>query len=216
MGKSRLSRTQAIEKVIDGENRKEQVYDLFGEEEKKKSTQKNVKKEVKKPKSALAKVRDVLVSIFTIIVIIGCWYAIIVKMIFKIDVPMVGGYSALIVLTGSMEPTIKAGEVIIIHEQDEYEIGDILTYRDGNILVTHRIVNKTDTTYTTRGDANNTNDPAILKSTAVGKTIFHIPYIGSAILFVQTPIGLFCVLAILISLKVMYTLLRTKQEDLEI
>ena len=216
MGKSRLSRTQAIEKVIDGENRKEQIYDLFGEEKKKKSTKKNVTKEVKKEKTTLAKIRDVIVSIFTIIVIISCWYAIIVKMIFKIDVPMVGGYSALIVLTGSMEPTIKAGEVIIIQEQDEYEIGDILTYREGNILVTHRIVNKTETTYTTRGDANNTNDPAISKKTAVGKTIFHIPYIGTFILFIQTPIGLFCVLAILIALKVMYTLLRTKNENLEI
>jgi len=212
MGKSKLSKTQTIEKVIDGENRNEQIKGLFSDEK----TKKTNKKQTKKEKSALAKVRDILVSIFTIIVIIGCWYAIIVKMIFKIDVPMVGGYSALIVLTGSMEPTIKAGEVIIIHEEDEYEIGDILTYREGNILVTHRIIDKTETTYTTRGDANNTNDPAISKKTAVGKTIFHIPYIGSFILFIQTPIGLFCVLAILIALKVMYTLIRTKNEDLEI
>lgn len=210
MGKSRLSKTQVIEPVISGENRNEQIEDLFKEEKS------NKKQNPKTEKKLGAKIRDVIVSIFTIIVIIGCWYAIIVKMIFKIDVPMVGGYSALIVLTGSMEPTIKAGEVIIIHEQDEYEIGDILTYRENGILVTHRIIDKTQTTYTTRGDANNTNDPAISKKAAVGKTIFHIPYIGTFILFIQTPIGLFCVLAILIGLKVMYTLLRTQKENLEI
>ncbi len=207
MTKSRLSKTQEIEPVIDTFERKEKLEKLFEEE----------KKEVKKTKkNGLQKVRDVFVSIFTIIVIISCWYAIIVKFILKVDVPMVGGYSALIVLSGSMEPTIMTGEVIVIHAEPEYKLKDILTYRDGSILVTHRIVNVTNDTYTTRGDANNTDDPPIKKSQAVGKTIFHIPYLGKAILFVQSPVGLASVLFILIGLKVMYSLLRTKQEDLEL
>ena len=195
MGKSRLSRTQQLEPVIDNTDRDEKLERLFKEE---------IKETPKAKKTALQKVRDVMVSIFTIIVIIACWYAIIVKMILKVDVPMVGGYSALIVLSGSMEPTIKTGEVIVIHAQKDYKIKDILTYREGGILVTHRIVDETETTYTTRGDANNTDDPPIKKTQAIGKTIFHIPYLGKAILFVQSPIGLASVLAVLIGLKVMY------------
>ena len=155
--------------------------------------------------------------LFVISLIIGITvYSFNVKSLKGDQMPMPFKIGISVVLTGSMEPTIKAGEVIIIHEQDEYEIGDILTYRENGILVTHRIIDKTQTTYTTRGDANNTNDPAISKKAAVGKTIFHIPYIGTFILFIQTPIGLFCVLAILIGLKVMYTLLRTQKENLEI
>lgn len=207
MGKSRLSRTQQLEPVIDNTDRDEKLERLFKEE---------IKETPKVKKTALQKVRDVMVSIFTIVVIIACWYAIIVKMILKVDVPMVGGYSALIVLSGSMEPTIKTGEVIVIHAQKDYKIKDILTYREGGILVTHRIVDETETTYTTRGDANNTDDPPIKKTQAIGKTIFHIPYLGKAILFVQSPIGLASVLAVLIGLKVMYSLIRTKQEDLEL
>lgn len=207
MGKSRLSRTQQLEPVIDNTDRDEKLERLFKEE---------IKETPKAKKTTLQKVRDVMVSIFTIIVIIACWYAIIVKMILKVDVPMVGGYSALIVLSGSMEPTIKTGEVIVIHAQKDYKIKDILTYREGGILVTHRIVDETETTYTTRGDANNTDDPPIKKTQAIGKTIFHIPYLGKAILFVQSPVGLASVLFILIGLKVMYSLLRTKQEDLEL
>ena len=207
MGKSRLSRTQQLEPVIDNTDRYEKLERLFKEE---------IKETPKAKKTTLQKVRDVMVSIFTIIVIIACWYAIIVKMILKVDVPMVGGYSALIVLSGSMEPTIKTGEVIVIHAQKDYKIKDILTYREGGILVTHRIVDETETTYTTRGDANNTDDPPIKKTQAIGKTIFHIPYLGKAILFVQSPIGLASVLAVLIGLKVMYSLIRTKQEDLEL
>ena len=207
MGKSRLSRTQQLEPVIDNTDRDEKLERLFKEE---------IKETPKAKKTTLQKVRDVMVSIFTIIVIIACWYAIIVKMILKVDVPMVGGYSALIVLSGSKEPTIKTGEVIVIHAQKDYKIKDILTYREGGILVTHRIVDETETTYTTRGDANNTDDPPIKKTQAIGKTIFHIPYLGKAILFVQSPIGLASVLAVLIGLKVMYSLIRTKQEDLEL
>lgn len=207
MTKNRLSRTQRLEPVIDNTDRDEKLERLFKEE---------IKEKPKTKKTGLQKVRDVFVSIFTIIVIISCWYAIIVKMILKVDVPMIGGYSALIVLSGSMEPTIMTGEVIVIHEQKDYQIKDILTYRDNGILVTHRIVDETETTYTTRGDANNTDDPPIQKSQAVGKTIFHIPYLGEVILFIQSPIGLASVLAILIGLKVMYSLIRTKQEDLEL
>ena len=207
MGKSTLSRTQQLEHVIDNTDRDEKLERLIKEE---------IKETPKAKKTALQKVRDVMVSIFTIMVIIACWYAIIVKMILKVDVPMVGGYSALIVLSGSMEPTIKTGEVIVIHAQKDYKIKDILTYREGGILVTHRIVDETETTYTTRGDANNTDDPPIKKTQAIGKTIFHIPYLGKAILFVQSPIGLASVLAVLIGLKVMYSLIRTKQEDLEL
>lgn len=207
MTKSRLSKTQKIEPVIDNSERKEKLEKLFEDD----ITEKKVES-----KSGLQKVRDVIVSIFTIIVIIACWYAIIVKMILKVDVPMVGGYSALIVLSGSMEPTIMTGEVIVIHAQDEYKNGDILTYREDGALVTHRIVNVTEDTFTTRGDANNTDDPPIKKSQAVGKTIFHIPYLGKVILFIQSPVGLVCVLTILIGLKIMYTLIRTKKEDLEL
>ena len=207
MEKSRLSRTQQLEPVIDNTDRDERLERLFKEE---------IKESPKVKKTGLQKIRDVFVSIFTIVVIIACWYAIIVKMILKVDVPMIGGYSALIVLSGSMEPTIMTGEVIVIHSQNDYNVKDILTYRDSGVLVTHRIVDKTETTYTTRGDANNTDDPPIKKTQAVGKTIFHIPYLGSAILFVQSPIGLASVLAVLIGLKVMYSLIRSKQEDLEL
>lgn len=208
MIKSRLSRTQSIEPVIDGVNRSEKLESLFSEEE--------VKNNNKPNKTVLQRIRDVIVSIFTIIVILACWYTIIVKMILKVDVPMVGGYSALIVLSGSMEPTIMTGEVIVVHAENDYNVGDILTYRDGSILVTHRIIEKNDSTFITRGDANNTNDPPVEKSRAVGKTIFHIPYLGKLILFVQKPVGLVSVLAILIGLKIMYSLIRTKQEDLEL
>ena len=53
------------------------------------------------------------------------------------------GTGALIVITGSMEPTINIKEMIIIKEQKDYKVLDIVTYKDEKgTLITHRIVSK--------------------------------------------------------------------------
>lgn len=85
------------------------------------------------------------------------------------------GYSCLKVITGSMEPEIKAGENIIIKKCKEYKIGDIITYVTNELeIVTHRIVSKEEELYYTKGDANNSQDyNPISISQIYGKVIFH-------------------------------------------
>lgn len=52
-------------------------------------------------------------------------------------VPKVFGISPLIVMSGSMEPAIYPGDVVIIWEQaaEKYKIGDIVTYLVGRPLL---------------------------------------------------------------------------------
>ena len=38
-----------------------------------------------------------------------------------------------------MEPTLKIGDYILIHKTDNYKVGDIITYKEGNSYITHRI-----------------------------------------------------------------------------
>ena len=97
------------------------------------------------------------------------------KFINKSDINQLLGYTCLKVLTGSMEPEIKAGENIIIKKCKQYEIGDIITYseKDGD-LVTHRIVSIQDELYYTKGDANNIQDlEPVSISQIYGKVILH-------------------------------------------
>ena len=54
--------------------------------------------------------------------------------------PMPFGYGGAVVLSGSMEPTIAVDELIIVKAEDGYEVGDIVVYQAGRILVVHRIV----------------------------------------------------------------------------
>ncbi|MCR4275552.1 MAG: signal peptidase I [Candidatus Wolfebacteria bacterium] len=102
----------------------------------------------------------------------------------------------LIVQSGSMEPAIKTGGIVVINPNDNYKAGDIITF--GKISkvetpTTHRIV-KTEIKdnqiiYITKGDANNGTDlREVKKSDIVGKVIFSLPYAGYVINFSKKPI----------------------------
>ncbi len=71
----------------------------------------------------------------------------------------IGGFSTLIVSSGSMSPELHIGDIIIIKKCNDYNINDIITYSVGDdYLVTHRIIEKDGTTFVTKGDNNNVED----------------------------------------------------------
>ncbi len=92
--------------------------------------------------------------------------------------PTMFGFSPAIVVTGSMEPTIPVGSLIITHSQSEYKERDIIMFKSENVSssVTHRIIKVTENGYITQGDANNTPDEEIPKSAVIGKVILSIPH----------------------------------------
>lgn len=96
---------------------------------------------------------------------------------------------ALIVVTGSMEPTINIKELVIIKEQKEYNVRDIVTYKDtNNNFVTHRIVSKVENTVVTRGDNNTVSDEPIKLRNIEGKVCFHSIVLGELFLYWIKPI----------------------------
>ena len=50
------------------------------------------------------------------------------------------GYKPYKVLTGSMAPIFVEDDIVVVKAKDEYKVGDILTFKQGNSLVTHRLV----------------------------------------------------------------------------
>lgn len=107
----------------------------------------------------------------------------------KQEIPLTFGYGKAVVVTGSMEPAIMAGDLIVIHEQADYRDGDIVLF-EANSHITHRIVETTQTGFITKGDANNVNDDEITKDQIVGKVVFTIPKIGYVAEFLATPFGM--------------------------
>lgn len=110
-------------------------------------------------------------------------------------VPMPFGVGAAVVLSGSMEPELSVGDLLIISERESYEIDDVVVYQDSGMAITHRIVFIADNEIITRGDANNTDDSPISREQIKGEVIIAIPFVGYAVNAIKTPIGTFGLLA---------------------
>lgn len=84
------------------------------------------------------------------------------------------GIETLIVKSNSMSPIFRKNDIIIIQEQKEYKVGDIITYKANNgELVTHRIIEKTENGFYTKGDNNNTKDECLIYDGEIlGKVIY--------------------------------------------
>lgn len=103
------------------------------------------------------------------------------------------------ILTQSMYPTIKAGDVVITYkdENDKYDVGDVITFisdSNGGITVTHRVMEvynlNNSYSYVTKGDNNNAKDNEMVKSDNVlGKVVVKIPKIGYAQQFLVSKTG---------------------------
>lgn len=116
------------------------------------------------------------------------------------QLPMPFGYGAAVVLSGSMEPELSAGDLIIVKETEKYEQNDIVVFQDGNSLVVHRIIKIDGETITTQGDANKAADKPISITDVKGRVLFRIPLVGNAVEFLKTPFGTICIIAVAIAL----------------
>ena len=104
--------------------------------------------------------------------------------------PGLFGIRPYVVYSGSMEPGIPTGAVVFVKEEKfSPKKGDIITFHNGNTVITHRVVKNTDGICTTKGDANKTADPVTVKeSQIVGRVVFHLPYLGYVIHFLRARI----------------------------
>jgi signal peptidase I len=134
-----------------------------------------------------------------------------------INIP--GNYKLYTVETGSMEPNVKIGSIVVVRPEPKYKINEIVTFKDSNphIPTTHRIVEikeyKDQVIYTTKGDANKSIDLRTLsKKMILGKVIISLPYVGYPIDFIKTKNGLLVI--VVIAVIIIYNeLINVKKES---
>ena len=166
----------------------------------------------------------VLCVILIPILIINCTL-IIKSYINKDEVPDFGGVMPLIVLTDSMYPDIKSGDIIVSKTVDanEVNVGDVISFFDpagnGQSVVTHKVIDKYDVDgklfFKTKGINNNTEDTLpVPADKLVGKyTDVRIPLAGHVAIFMQTVPGLIVCVILPILIFVGYDILRRKKYD---
>ena len=128
------------------------------------------------------------------------------------QMPMPFGYGAAVVLSGSMEPVLSKGDLIIVQEKESYKVGDVVVFQSGKSLIVHRIIKIDDKKVITQGDANNVADPEFDTQFIKGKEVFRIPYIGVLVDIIKTPTGTIVIL-ILAFWMVEYSFRKQKNED---
>jgi len=125
--------------------------------------------------------------------------------------PIAGNYQIKIVKSGSMEPQIKTGGIVVIKPTSSYAVGDVVTFGKDtktDIPTTHRIVSSRAVEgvimFTTKGDANEDPDTKEIRASDVtGKVLFDVPFFGYIIDLARKPIG-FAVLIILPALIIIF------------
>ena len=130
----------------------------------------------------------------------GSIYMLNAKRLVRNAMPMPFGIGSSVVLSGSMEPTLSVDDLVIVRAQDSYAVGDVVVYQSGHALVIHRIVQITDETVITRGDANNIEDAPIAPAEIKGRMVAVIPRAGNVVHFLQSPLGIILILALAVFL----------------
>ena len=121
---------------------------------------------------------NLLIGIFGIFLLISIYNNIQIHVLGN-DYSSFFGYSMFEVQTGSMSPTIKAGDMILVKNVPEIKVDDVITYKEDGEFITHRVKEIYRETLVTQGDANNSLDNPIIKEQVVGKVISIFPYFGT-------------------------------------
>lgn len=134
------------------------------------------------------------------------------------------GYKPILVLTGSMEPTMRVNSICVAKTAtyDDVEVGDIIMYEIEDKLITHRIVEITADGIRTKGDNNNTEDAYYITENNIRAKVIYIANWTATIIndlgttqgkikWIGFPIFVIVVLGALI--YVIKRILRTPDED---
>ena len=127
-------------------------------------------------------------------------------------VPLAFGWRPFTVLSGSMEPAISTGDVVVDEriKPKDLRVGDVVTFRDpeeSSRLITHRVIGARVTgdkiTVDTKGDANNQPERwTVPLEGEVGRVAYRLPALGYALSWTRKagPLVLIVIPALLLAL----------------
>lgn len=137
-----------------------------------------------------------------------------------------GADRSYVVLSGSMQPTIEAGDVVVVAETpaERIEAGDVMAFDrvDGDDKrTTHRVVEVIerdgDRYFRTKGDANEEPDSSLVPANAVIGTVqFTIPEVGRLFSVANSDAGVIAFVAVpgfLLAASELWTLVAAARAD---
>lgn len=160
---------------------------------------------------------SVILNVFLVI----CVLLILYSMVAEENGFVIGSYKLVGILSGSMEPEIKTGSLVLAQSvpQNELMVGDIIVYEpieNNNVLVTHRIIgiNSKDNSFTTKGDASDDPDADTVDyEQVVGKALLSIPFLGYLAGFLKTSFGIVIIDIFILCEIIIWCLAKNKNKN---
>lgn len=168
-----------------------------------------------KPKSPAGRILRVVGNVFFFAAIVALFVGAYLIRSTQDGAPFgIGGYSGMLVLSGSMQDVIPKGSFILTKSVDTntLKVGDDITYMlNASTTVTHRIINirpQTDGSlaFQTQGVNNTTPDSALVASSnVVGKVVYHNYTLGLAATSIRDnwPLLLFLMIVFMVLCRVL-------------
>lgn len=125
------------------------------------------------------------------------------------ETPSVFGYSIFRVSSGSMEPELMVGDIILdktVDNPEELKVGDVITFKSndyGDLLVTHKIIKAPydengKLMLQTKGIANEVEDKPISVDNVKGIMICKVDYLDTIYDIFLSPWGLLILIALIV------------------
>lgn len=175
----------------------------------------------KKRKGLVGKIAGIVICIILIPIIVMNIVLIVNTYLHPDQIPGVFGVRPVIVLSGSMEPEFMSGDLIFIRnvDADQLKEGDVICYLEEQSAVTHRIAAVTEENgtvrYTTRGDANPTDDQKLVEQSQI-QGIYKgnkIAGAGDVVMFMQSTTGMILFIVCPIVLLIIGDLVYRRNSD---
>ncbi len=178
---------------------------------------------MKKRFSLLSFIGSLLLGMIVLVIAVNC--TLLVKgMINKDEIPDIFGYFPLYVQSDSMKDEFETGDLIIVEKAPlrKVRVGDIVSFyeigTDRSAIVTHRVVDASEKKkvmyYTTRGDANDSDDKDLMSyENYIGIVRFKVDGLGKVMMFFQTTGGMVTAVAAPLFGFVVYDSLRRAKEN---
>lgn len=117
---------------------------------------------------------NVIIFILGIIAILAVWSFAQISVQGK-EYANIFGYSIFTTETRSMATTIEKGDIVIVKiGEEDLKERDIITYKNDNAIITHRIIKIDGESIIAKGDNNNIEDEPIKKEDVIGEVVFII------------------------------------------
>ncbi len=143
---------------------------------------------------------------------------VVLLLLIPLTMPKIFGYEMYNVVSGSMDPAIPKGSLILVEPVtgEQIQEDDVIAFYKNGSIVTHRVTynNRVDDFFRTKGDANENEDFEVIEyKSLVGRVKFHIPRLGDFCSNLTSAFGKMYLLALIV-LGLLFHLLAVRLRDL--